>query len=58
MCYSSLKSVEEISELAKERWVLKRAKSDQSYKKWNKSSIKKLIFNDDHILDLPLFNKK
>ena len=41
--------------MALDRWVIKRAKNDKSYKEWNKTSIKKLIFSEDNILDLPLF---
>ena len=53
--YSSLLSIKEVSLMALDRWVIKRAKNDKSYKEWNKTSIKKLIFTEDNILDLPLF---
>ena len=56
--YSSLLSIKEVSQMALDRWVIKRAEKDKSYKEWNKTSIKKLIFSEDNILDLPLFKKK
>ena len=56
--YSSLRTAEEIGKMAKERWIIKRAENDISFRKWKRSSIKKLIFSDNHILDLPLFSIK
>ena len=56
--YSSLRTAEEIGFMARDRWIIKRAEKDKSYKKWKKYTIKKLIFTEDHILDLPLFKIK
>ena len=42
-----LQSVDEVSDMALDRWVIKRANSDQSYKTWKKSNIKKLSVNRD-----------
>ena len=53
--YSSLKSVEEVGDLAKDRWIIPRSLKNKNYKNWQRSSIKKSIFDQDIYQKLPLF---
>jgi len=42
--YENLLSVSEISELAKERWIIPRSTRNRSYKLWGRRSLENLIF--------------
>ena len=53
--YSLLQSVDEVSEMALDRWVLQRASTDSSYKKWKNTQIKEIIFDQKNYQKLPSF---
>jgi hypothetical protein len=55
--FSDLRSVSEVSEMAKERWIIRRSKEKPDYEEWNREEIKTLIMqgNLDHEVSPHLF---